>query len=377
MDEENPTRSPGPGRNSQSTPSTGDCPEGGYGWVCVACVFAINSFTWGVVAAYGVFLSYYLSQNYFLEAQARDYAFIGGLNFGVAMIAAPLVTVVAKSMGTKPPMYAGALFLLAGFVSASFSTRIWHVYLSQGVLVGLGVGFVYVPSIPIISQWFDKRRSLANGVSTAGSGIGGLLFSLATGAMIESLGLPWALRVIGCISCCTNLLATFYIKDRNAFIRPKQRPFDRNLVRQRSVLWLLAWAFVSMLGYITLLYSLSDFSLSINLDRTQATNITALLNLGTAIGRPCIGILSDRLGRFEVASGLTFLCGLFCLALWVPATSYALIIMFALVSGAILGVLAEIRVLGLCASRSRVLSNFPHFWHCLGYPSSCPPHSRR
>jgi MFS family permease len=259
------------------------------------------------------------------------------------MVAAPLVTVVARVMGTKFPMYAGALFLLAGFISASFSTRLWQVYLSQGVSVGLGVGFLYVPSIPIISQWFDRKRSLANGISTAGSGIGGLIFSLATGAMIESLGLPWALRIIGCISCSINLLATFYLRDLNAFLRPKQRPFDRDLVRQRRVLWLLAWAFVSMLGYITLLYSLSDFSLSINLDRTQATNITALLNLGTAIGRPCIGVLSDRIGRFEVASGLTFLCGLSCFALWVPATSYALIIVFALVSGAILGVFWVVR----------------------------------
>lgn len=254
------------------------------------------------------------------------------------MMAAPVVTVVARAFGIKSCMYAGALFLLAGFVAASFSDQIWHLYLSQGVLVGMGVGFVYVPSIPVISQWFDRKRSLANGVSTAGSGIGGLIFSLATGAMLESFGLSWALRIVGFISCGVNLLATFYIKDRNAFVQPKQRPFDCQLLRRRAVLWLLCWAFVSMLGYITLLYSLSDFSRSIGLNRTQATNITAFLNLGTAIGRPCIGVASDRLGRFEVASGLTFLCGLACFALWIPATAYALTIIFALISGAILGV---------------------------------------
>jgi MFS family permease len=254
------------------------------------------------------------------------------------MIAAPLVTVVARSAGTKPPMYAGSLFLLGGFLSASYSTRIWHVYLTQGCLVGLGVGFVYIPSIATISQWFDRKRSLANGICTAGSGIGGLIFSLATGAMIDDLGLPWALRIIGCISCCVNLLATFFLKDRNGFIRPTQRPFDPDLISQRSVLWLLAWAFVSMLGYITLLYSLSDFALSIHLSRDQATNITAFLNLGTAIGRPLIGVTSDRLGRFGTAAGLTFVCGAACFALWIPATSYELLIVFSLVSGAILGV---------------------------------------
>lgn len=50
MDEETPARLAPSERNSQPTPPPADCPDGGYGWVCVACVFAINGFTWGVVA---------------------------------------------------------------------------------------------------------------------------------------------------------------------------------------------------------------------------------------------------------------------------------------------------------------------------------------
>ncbi len=39
-----------------------------------------------------------------------------------------------------------------------------------------------------------------------------------------------------------------------------------------------------MLGYMTLLYSLSDFSITIGLSKTQAAAISAYLNLGTAVG---------------------------------------------------------------------------------------------
>ena len=136
----------------------------------------------------------------------------------------------------------------------------------------------------------------------------------------------------------TNALSTSYIRDRNAIVRPKQHPFDLVLLLRWDVFFLLVWAFVSMLGYITLLYSLSDFARSIHLSAEEATQVTALLNLGTALGRPFIGIASDRYGRFEVASGLTLFCGLCCMAIWIPASSFGVTVLFGIIRGAILGV---------------------------------------
>lgn len=260
------------------------------------------------------------------------------------MLVAPLVTVLVRSFGIRLPMYAGAVMLGGAFVAASYSSQIWHLYVSQGVLVGLGVGFMYIPSIPVLSQWFDRRRSLANGISAAGSGIGGLIFSFAAGAMIDNFGHAWSLRAIGLIALAANLLSATFIRDRNAIIRPKQHPFDLDLLRHWEVFFLLAWSFISMLGYVTLLYSLSDFALSIELSREQATQITAFLNMGTAVGRPFIGVASDRLGRFEIASGLTLFCGVCCLGIWIPAASLGVTVLFAIISGAILGVFWVVRL---------------------------------
>lgn len=103
-----------------------------------------------------------------------------------------------------------------------------------------------------------------------------------------------------------NLSAATLIRDRNAIVRPQQLAFDTKLLGRFDVLLLLSWAFISMLGYITLLFH----CLSIGLSRAQATQITAFLNLGTAFGRPFIGVASDRLGRIEIAGVLTLVCGL-------------------------------------------------------------------
>lgn len=235
-------------------------------------------------------------------------------------------------------MAIGVLIQTAGFVSASFARRVWQLYLSQGLLIGVGLGFIYVPSIAILSQWFSKKRSLVNGISSAGSGIGGLIFSFAIEAMIRNISLAWSLRITAVITGLMNLIATMLIRNRNSVIRPPQMGFDTKLLRRPDVLLLLFWGFSSMLGYITLLYSLSDFGRSIGLTDSQAASITAYLNLGTAIGRPLVGVASDRFGRMEVAGLLTLFCGITCFAIWIPAACYGVIVFFAILNGGILGV---------------------------------------
>lgn len=65
--------------------------------------------------------------------------------------------------------------------------------------------------------------------------------------------------------------------------------------------------------------------------------MTAMLNLGTAVGRPVIGILSDRFGRMEVAGYATFISSIAIFALWLPATNFALSVVFSIISGATIG----------------------------------------
>ncbi|PVH68965.1 MFS transporter, MCP family, solute carrier family 16, member 6 [Cadophora sp. DSE1049] len=315
------------------SPAVPGPPDGGYGWVCVAACFAINCFTWGVVASYGVFLGYYLENEIYPAATPADFAFIGGLNFSVAMLSSPAVTVLVRRnpFGIHLPMLIGVGLQTAGFITASFATRIRHLYLTQGVLVGLGVGFTYIPSIAVLPQWFRRHRSLANGISAAGSGIGGLMFSFLVRAAISNVSLAWSLRI-------TGLVTTVAIRSRNHIILPKQHPFDMDLLCRYDVMLALAWAFVSMLGYITLLFSMSNFASSIGLGESQSANVTAFLNLGTALGRPFIGILSDYFGRIQTAGFITLLCALSVFAIWIPATSYGVTVVFVIVNGAILGV---------------------------------------
>ena len=279
-----------------------------------------------------------MSVDRFPSATSIDYAFIGGLNFAVAMVVAPLVNLLSDRFRSRPPMLVGALLLGGGFISASFASRIWELYLSQGALVGAGVGFLYLPSIAIIPQWFEKRRSLASAVSAAGSGLGGLIFSLSTPVMIRNISLAWALRITGIITMTVNLCAVLLIRDRDHVIRPEYSGFDFKLLRRLDVILLLTWEFIMLFGYITILFSLSDFARSIGASSFDAGLVTALLSVGIGCGRPFVGFLSDKFGTVQVSAVFTMVTGIFCFAIWIPATSLGVAELFAILSGTMFGV---------------------------------------
>lgn len=344
---------------SETETNTPPPPDGGYGWVCVLACSLVNGFTWGVVSvsssstishtisnnlqSYGVYLAYYLSTDLYPGNRPLDYAFLGGLNFGLAMFSAPFVTILARKFTFRPVMIAGAVIQTLALCLASLSTEIWHLYLTQGALLGIGVGFAYVPSVAILSQWFEKKRSIASGIAAAGSGLGGVLYSFVTQPMIDKIGLPWTLRVTGLTSGTMLAIAAVLMKSRNKLIQPRQHGFPIRLLKRYDVNLLLGWSFISMLGYIVLLFSLSDFARSsdgLALSPKSAANITAFLNLGTALGRPCIGLLSDRFGRLEVAGTITAVCAISVFTLWIPSTAAGegLMVFFALICGATLGV---------------------------------------
>ncbi|KAI9045673.1 MCT family MFS transporter [Aspergillus affinis] len=312
-------------------------PDGGYGWVCVACVFWINAHTWGINSSYGVFLSHYLSHDVFPNTSALAYAFTGGLSISCALLVAPLATYLIHVCGTRLVLNLGVFFETISLIGSSFATQRWHIFLSQGVCFGWGMGFLFVGSVGITPQWFLRRRSLAMGINAAGSGLGGLIYSLAVGAMIPRLGLSWAFRILGIIACVVNLVGANLLRDRNKDVGSRYRAFHLPLLKRPEFLLFLGWGILSMLGYVAILFSLANFALSVGLSSHQGSIVSALLNLGQGLGRPFVGMFSDKLGRINIATFLTFLCGLFCLVIWIFARSMGVVCFFAVLVGTVAG----------------------------------------
>lgn len=274
-----------------------------------------------------------MEKSTFPGATQVQYALIGGLSIGTALLSTSLVSASIRGFGTNWTMAIGTSLVTLSLLGASYATQIWHLFLSQGVCFGIGMGFLYIPATNALPQWFSSKRSLAVGLSTSGAGLGGLVYNLIAGAGTRTLGLSWTYRILAFCALVVNALCAAVIRDRNKSVKPKQKTLDYHEFARIEVVLLIIWGFMAELGYIVLLYSLPHFAISIGLTQQQGAVIAAMFNLGLALGRPCVGYLSDRFGRINVAGIMTASCGVFCLSIWVPARSYGVLLLFAVLAG--------------------------------------------
>lgn len=234
-------------------------------------------------------------------------------------------------------MVFGAIVVFLSMLAASYATKVWHLFLTQGFLFGWGTGFLYITGTSMLPPWFSSRQSLAIGFAASGAGIGGLGYTLAAGYLVNEFGVPWTYRFLAYCSLVFNLISAVLLKERGKALATECRVFVLSQFRRVEVLLIFTWGFLTQLGYISLLYSLPSFATSIGLSTRQGSLLGALLNLGLGVGRPIIGYYSDAYGRINMALCMTVLCALLCLVLWTLANSYGALVVFAIASGAVCG----------------------------------------
>lgn len=69
----------------------------------------------------------------------------------------------------------GAAIIALSLVATSFTSKVWQLFLTQGVLYGIGGGILYYPAIVFLDEWFVTRKGFAMGVMWAGTGASGVM----------------------------------------------------------------------------------------------------------------------------------------------------------------------------------------------------------
>ena len=76
----------------------------------------------------------------------------------------------------------GAALTGLGWVLSAQVSGLIPLYLTYGVLCGIGTGIVYVGVVGLMARWFPDRRGFAIGIVAAGYGMGAMITTDTFGA---------------------------------------------------------------------------------------------------------------------------------------------------------------------------------------------------
>lgn len=95
-------------------------------------------------------------------------------------------------------------------MSVLLDQYIYCHWVTLGLITGLGLGFLYVTQLMILTSWFDKKLPLATGLAACGTGFGMGCFSLFNGYLIEIFGWKGSMIILASImSFCLSMSALY------------------------------------------------------------------------------------------------------------------------------------------------------------------------
>jgi MFS family permease len=314
-----------------------EVPDGGYGWVVVLSVFLFNISTWASNSGFAIYLAYYLEHDQFKGATKLDYAAVGGIAFGVGLFFMPLILKLKDFTNVRVVIALGGVFQFAGIFLAAFSKELWQIFLTQGLLIGIGLALITGPSTVVLPQWFRKRRTLAQSIASAGSGAGGVMFNLAMQAIIKNLSLRWALviQAIICTVCTTT--GILLLRTRDHAVKVSTTLWDFEVFASFGFFLMSLYVVFTLLGYVVLLYNLADFTKSLGYSASQGAIVSCMVSAGAFFGRPMVGRCCDKFGVVTTNIFAHLVVAILCYAMWIPARNYATAIAFAFLQGGLMG----------------------------------------
>src|SRR6202453_2657013 len=116
--------------------------------------------------------------------------------------------------GPRIVTLAGGFLYGLGVFLASFSAgKLWWLYLSYGLIGGIGVGFTYIVPIAVLVKWFPDRRGLITGIAVGGFGAGALVTAPVATRLIQSVGVLQTFAYLGIAYLVITMSTGFFMKN--------------------------------------------------------------------------------------------------------------------------------------------------------------------
>ncbi|KAK2753734.1 hypothetical protein FQN55_000097 [Onygenales sp. PD_40] len=317
-------------------------PNGGFkAWLQVLGAFFLFFNSWGIINTFGAFQTYYqttLLPDHDPSAISWIGTFEGFFLFIIGVIAGPIF----DKGHLRFLIVAGTFCVVFGLMMTSISTEYYQIFLAQGVLVGAGCAFLFVPSIAIVATYFTSKRAAATGITASGGSIGSVIYPIMFRNLIDRVGFGWTTRTIAFIALA-GLLVSFSVMRSRLPPPPKTRKiFDTPALREAPYLTFCFCVFFLFIGlYFPFFYLPTFVKVVLHESDDLAFYMLAIINAASMFGRIIPGIIADRIGAINTMVP----CAIFTVILgfsWLRINTLASTIVFACLYGFFSGALVSI-----------------------------------
>lgn len=305
-------------------------PDGGHGWVVITACAVVSFWSTGVNYSWGVMQAALVDQGL---STASKLSFVGSIPPTLIAAMAIINSRIVRKVGARWSAISGISLLVVAQIASSFATHsVVALYMTAGVILGLGMSLCFATCSVIPAQYFKRRRGLANGIVFAGGGMGGAIVTIVEGILIQRVGVAWAYRIMGIATLVTGIPAAWMITDRTK-IRPAGFIEWRLFKDMRFTLMFVASA-VATFPLLVPAFFLPLYSQSMGLSPSTGAGLLAGFNFSSALGRIFSGFLADKIGGTNALLGGLLVASLAMLGLWPASTSVGPLAVFAILSGA-------------------------------------------
>ncbi|GIZ44093.1 hypothetical protein CKM354_000730200 [Cercospora kikuchii] len=349
-------------RNNSAVQSESHKSELSWRSVSALCGSALAYFiTVGFINAYGVFQQYYTA-HYLPTYSNFQISWIGAFaNFMVFACAVP-AGILADRFGPTIPILIGCILEAVAIFMISLCREYYQFFLAQAVLLGVGMSFIAIPTSTIVPLYFERNRGLAQGLSIAGSSLGGIVWPITLDQMLnkDNLSFGWTMRIIGFVllplmaivlltvrkpiptaSASYPVGAAVQQEEKGEANTTKKVKKDLTPLKQPPFILLCIGLAIAYFGFFTPLYYIPVYAAtSLRKSEDFAFHLVSILNAASMCGRVIPGFLADHyLGHFNTLAISATISGVvtFC---WTTATSSAglvvWVVAYGFTSGAIL-----------------------------------------
>ena len=206
----------------------------------------------------------------------------------------------------------GFLYGLGVFLASYSADKLWWLYLSYGVIGGIGLGFGYIVPVAVLVKWFPDKRGLITGIAVGVFGAGALVTAPVATRLIQSVGVLQTFAYLGIAYILITMATGLFMKNppdgwkpegwSPSAIQSKQRATkDYTLggalkTWQWWALWLLL--FLNTSAGISLISQESPMFQEIaKVSAIVAAGMVGVVSIGNAVGRIFWAWTSDAITR--------------------------------------------------------------------------------